>query len=55
MSKNKVTESKVIVENGKVKTIFNEEIQQTGWMDIEEAERLTLQYFEKLEELNKME
>jgi len=33
--------SRVIVENGEIKTIFSEEIQNNGgWMTIEEARRL---------------
>ena len=41
MSKEKITENKVIVENGEIKTIFSEEVQNNGgWMDIEESFRL---------------
>ena len=32
--------SKVFVENGKVKTILNEEIQRTGYMSVEEARKI---------------
>jgi len=42
--KNKINESKVIIENGKVKTIFSEEIQNNGgWMTVDEMEKLLLQ------------
>ena len=32
--------SKVFVENGEVKTIFNEEIQRTGYMSVEELREI---------------
>ena len=32
--------SKVFVENGKVKTILNEEIQRTGYMSVEELKEI---------------
>ena len=41
MSKEKITENRVIVENGEIKTIFSEEVENNGgWMDIEESRRL---------------
>ena len=43
--------SKVIVENGEVKTILSEEIEKDGWMSVEEAERLTLEIIDKEYEL----
>jgi len=43
-------ENKVIVENGKIRTIFTEEIENNrGWMDIEEARRLTIEGLNKIE------
>jgi len=45
------TESKVIIENGEVKTIFSDEIQYTGYMTIEEGRRLTLEGLKKVEEI----
>lgn len=42
-----VNGSRVFVENGEVKTIFSEQIQKTGYMTVEEAERLTLAIIEK--------
>jgi hypothetical protein len=41
--KNKISESRVIVENGEIKTIFSEEIQKTGRMSIEESRRLCIE------------
>ena len=39
--KNKISESRVILENGKIKNILSEEIQNNGgWMSVEEAIRL---------------
>jgi hypothetical protein len=52
MKNKKLTESKVIIENGEVKTIFSEEIQKTGYMTVEESKELMLQYFTKIKELN---
>ena len=39
--------SKVFVENGKVKTILNEEIQRTGYMSVEEARKITHEIIRK--------
>jgi len=50
IEKEKITENKVIVENGKIKTILTEETQQMG-MSIEEARRLG---HEKINKLYKM-
>ena len=37
-NKKKISESRVIIENGEIKTIFSEEIENNGgWMDIDEA------------------
>ena len=41
--------SKVFVENGEVKTIFNEEIQRTGYMSVEEARNILHAFVDKLE------
>ena len=40
MNREKITENKVIIENGEIKTILCEETQQSGWMDIEESFKL---------------
>lgn len=44
--------SKVFIENGDVKTILNESIQITGYMDLEEARQLLHAKIDKLEELS---
>ena len=50
--KSKLNESRVIVENGKIKTIYSEEIQNNGgWMTVEEARNLTIQEITKYKEL----
>jgi len=50
IEKEKITENKVIIENGEFKTIFNEIVENNGgWMDIEEARRLTIEGLNKLE------
>jgi 3-deoxy-D-manno-octulosonate 8-phosphate phosphatase KdsC-like HAD superfamily phosphatase len=50
--KNQKNESRVIVENGEVKTIFSEEIENNGgWMTIDEMCDLLLQSLTKTEEL----
>ena len=36
----KIIENKVIIRNGKLKTILNEETQQRGWMSVDECFRL---------------
>ena len=52
--KNKISESRVIIENGEVKTILSEEIQNNGgWMDIEEASRLWHEMVNKTREILK--
>ena len=54
--KNKITESRVIIENGEVKTIFSEQIQNNGgWMDIEEFVRIGDEWFNKMEQLSNNE
>lgn len=40
--------SKVFVENGEVKIIYNEEIQRTGYMSVEESRDMTLAAIEKV-------
>ena len=48
--KEKISESRVILENGEIKTIFSEEIENNGGlMDIEEARRLTIEGLNLLE------
>ena len=46
MGKEKITENRVIVENGKIKTLFTEESQQVG-VDLEEARKLLHQMLNK--------
>ena len=54
MNKEKITESKVIVENGEIKTIFSEDIENNGgWMDIEESRRLCHESINKAREILK--
>ena len=48
--KKKINESRVIVENGEVKTILSEEIQKNGYMTVEEGLRLTLEAVRKIYE-----
>lgn len=45
--------SKVFVENGKVKTILSEEIQQSGYMSLDELRRILHAEINKQEELIK--
>lgn len=40
--------SRVFIEDGEVKIIFNDKIQETGYMSIEEARKLTIAKIEKL-------
>ena len=42
-----VNGSKVFVENGEVKTVLSEEIQSSGYMSVEESERIALEIIEK--------
>ena len=44
--------SKVFVENGEVKTILSEAIQQNGYMSVEESRKITLEAVRKIYELN---
>jgi len=54
MTKEKITESKVIVENGEIKTIFSEEIENNGgWMSVEEFGRLLRDSINKTIEMRK--
>ena len=43
--------SKVFIENGEVKTILSEEIQQSGYMSVEEAKQLTIAEITKIYQL----
>lgn len=45
--------SKVFIENDEVKTVFNEEIQRTGYMPLEEMRKLLHAKFALLEKLSK--
>ncbi len=42
-----VNGSRVFIEDGKVKTVLSEEIQKTGYMSVDEAEKITLAIIEK--------
>ena len=44
--------SKIFVENGKVKTVLNENINNSEYMSIEEARQLTLEKIKKIYQLN---
>ena len=44
--------SKVFVENGEVKTILSEAIQQSGYMSVEESRKITLEAVRKIYEMN---
>ena len=44
--------SKVFVENGKVKTVLSEIIQQSGYMSIEDAKKLTVEKIRKIYKMN---
>ena len=48
-------ENKVIIENGKVKTILNEETQQRGWMTVDECFRLVRNGIIKMDKTMKNE
>jgi hypothetical protein len=49
MEKEKLTESKVIIENGEVKTIFSEDIQNNGgWMSVDEFVRIGDEWINKM-------
>jgi len=52
IEKEQIAENKVIVENGEVKTIFSEEIENNGgWMTVDEFCRLMDESINKLEEM----
>jgi hypothetical protein len=51
-SKQHIAESKVIVENGNVKTMLSDKVIQDGFMNVEEAKKLTLDKIRKIYELN---
>ena len=56
MIKEKIAESKVIIENGEIKTIFSDEIENNGgWMSVEESMRLCLETIDRIEELQRNE
>lgn len=44
--------SKVFIENGEVKTILSEAIQQSGYMSVEESRKITLEAVRKIYEMN---
>ena len=44
--------SKVFVENGQVKTVLSEAIQQNGYMTVEDAKRLTIEKIKKIYQQN---
>jgi hypothetical protein len=41
--------NKVVIENGEIKTIFNEETMRDGYMSIEECRRLSIEHLNKLD------
>lgn len=38
-----VNGTKIFIENGNVKTVLSEQIQKTGYMDVEESRKITLE------------
>ena len=44
--------SKVFIENGEVKTILSEAVQQSGYMSVEESRKITLEAVRKIYEMN---
>ena len=44
--------SKFFIENGEVKTVLSEAIQQSGYMNVEEAKQLTIAEITKIYQLN---
>ena len=44
--------SKVIYENGDVKTILSEEVKKTGYMSVEDAKQLTIAAVTKIYQMN---
>ena len=44
--------SKIFIENGEVKTVLNEAIQQSGYTSVEEAKQLTIAEITKIYQLN---
>jgi len=56
MNKEEKNESKVIIENGKIKTIFSKEIENNGgWMSVDEFCRLRDESMDKLDEMIKIQ
>jgi len=55
MIKEKIIGNKVIIENGKVKTILSEEAQLRGWMTVDECFRLVRNGIIKMDKTMKNE
>ena len=59
MTKNKISDvtdvdgNKVFIENGEVKTLLREDIQKSGFMDLETARKILLAHANKLEQMYK--
>jgi hypothetical protein len=47
MNEKNTTDNKIVVENGKIKTILNEQTIKNGYMPIEEARRLSHEWLNK--------
>lgn len=47
MNEKNTTDNKIVVENGKIKTILNEQTLRNGYMPIEEARRLSHEWLNK--------
>ena len=47
------TKNRIVVKEGKVVTVFNDKTKETGYMSIDDAKRLSLEYIEKRWELLK--
>jgi hypothetical protein len=50
----KTLESKVVLENGKIRTVFSEEIENNGgWMTVDDFVRLGDAWINKMKEISK--
>ena len=53
LNENVINGSKVFIDNGEVKTILNEDIQNTGYMSVEEMGNILHAYVNNLEKIYK--
>jgi len=47
-----VNGTKIFIENGEVKTVLSEQIQKSGYMDVEESRRITLEAVRMIYKIN---